>query len=74
MIKIEATNAMVIVNWNTTRLFLMTLPLLPCENFPFSEEIVLLEDRMTAGYTPEIVEIKMLKPSIIKIFVPVNVK
>ncbi len=74
MIKIEAANAIVIVNWNTTRLFLIILPLLLCEKFPFKEIAGLNDDSIAAGYIPDTADIKTTNASMIKIFVPLSRK
>ena len=69
MMKMEATNAIVIVNWNTTSVFLIMFPLLLWEKFPFNEIAGLKDDKILEGYIPAIAEIKIIKPRMIKTFV-----
>ncbi len=44
----DATKAIVIVNWNTTRLFLMILPDLLCAKIPFNDTAGMKDDKTAA--------------------------
>ncbi len=54
MIRIDATNAMVIVNWKTTRPLRIKFPLALCKKLPFNATAGLKEDNTAAGYIPAI--------------------